>query len=648
MVISINSHMPKLVAPPVMVIHHNVPTGRRARARRRTLVLVLAGLMALSRIIAPGVAPAHAATPAALGGVVVEPDGAGARIDLALSAAVHYAASASSTRIIITLDGVVAASASHHFAAGPVTGIAVRPVRAAAPRVVVEVATRVPMHVTEASFADHVLVVRVAPRSAQDPSLGHPAAGVVSPAPDASRPVPREAGASEPAESAGGQTITLDEGAGRLLAIAGLVRVAVADPRVLGVVPVSSGELLVTGRSPGRTTMYVWDRVGRVLTYTVEVVPLPDRLGLLRRLIASMFPTAAITVTEVPAGGTPAFVVPPPSPPGAYGGAPTPDLPSVPRGQAVAPPAGFAPTAVSGTPARPGVGGPDTALAPPPTPPAVPAAGGVVLSGSVETQMDRQKIEAIARAFAPTVVDLLAVRRPVQLKLQVEVVELDRNALRNLGVTWGGGEQTPGSPPSLNGGVYNLQLLTGPGGGTVGLDLLIAQLQALVQQGRARLLAEPSLVVLAGMSASLLLGGQVPIPIAGPNGSVTVEYKDFGVILDARPEYQDDGRVFMHIAPEVSTLDFSDAIKVSGFTIPALRVRRATTVVSMLPSQTLVLGGLLQHQDATLVQKLPLLGDLPVIGPLFRSSQFQHQETDLVIFVTPAIADAGEAPPHTP
>jgi len=630
-----------------MVTHRNAPTDRWEWARRHTLIVVLVVLVTVSRTIAD-VAPAHAVTPASLGGVVVEPDGAGARIRLALSTAVRYAASASSTRITITLDGVAAASASHHLTEGPVTGITVRPVRAAAPLTVVEVTTRVPMHVTGVSFADHVLVVRVAPPSAQNPSPGHPAAGVGASAAAASRPVSQEAGASESADSAVGQTMTLDEGAGRLLAIAGLVRVAVADPRVLGVVPVSSEELLVTGRSSGRTTMYVWDRVGRVLTYTVEVVPLPDRLGLLRRLIASMFPTAAITVTEVPAGGAPGFVVQPSSPPGAYGGAPTSERQSVPPGQAVEPPAGFAPTAITGTPVRPGVVGPNAASAVPPAPSAALAAGGVVLSGSVETQMDRQKIEAIARAFAPTVVDLLAVRRPVQLKLQVEVVEVDRNALRNLGVTWGGGEQTPGSPPSLNGGVYNLQLLTGPGGGTIGLDLLIAQLQALVQQGRARLLAQPSLVVLAGMSASLLLGGQVPIPIAGPNGSVTVEYKDFGVILDARPEYQDDGRVFMHIAPEVSTLDFSDGIKVSGFTIPALRVRRAATVVSMLPSQTLVLGGLLQHQDAVLVQKLPLLGDLPIIGPLFRSSQFQHEETDLVIFVTPAIADAGDAPPHTP
>jgi pilus assembly protein CpaC len=152
-------------------------------------------------------------------------------------------------------------------------------------------------------------------------------------------------------------------------------------------------------------------------------------------------------------------------------------------------------------------------------------------------------------------------------------------------------------------------------------------------------------VVLAGRTASLLLGGQVPVPVAGENGTVTIEYKDFGVILTARPEYEADGRVFLQITPEVSTLDFTDAIKVSGFLIPALRVRRAQTMVAMRPGETLVLGGLLQRDDVEMVQKIPLLGDLPIIGALFRSRSFQRQESDLMILVTPQIVESPPAPP---
>lgn len=133
--------------------------------------------------------------------------------------------------------------------------------------------------------------------------------------------------------------------------------------------------------------------------------------------------------------------------------------------------------------------------------------------------------------------------------------------------------------------------------------------------------------------------------MAGPNGTVTIDYKDFGVILRVHPEYQDDGQGFLEVSPEVSTLDFADAIRVSGFTIPSLRVRRTQTVVSMRLGQTVVVGGLLQHQDAELVQKIPALGDLPVLGLLFRSRSFQGQESDLVIFVTPTLAPSVPSTP---
>ncbi len=595
-------------------------------SRNSVLRAVLASVAAAA--VVAGAAPvadrARAASVPALGGVIVEPDGDGIRVHVVLPAPVRYATSASGNRVVITLDGVAATPASHRINVGLVTGVGVR---ALGGHVLIDVTTRAAMTVTAASFDGPNLVVRLAPRAA-----AHVPAPPVRVAPAASVPGPPAGGNAAPPDVA--LALTLEEGAGRLLDVAGLVRVAVADPQVLGVVPVSAEQLLVTARSQGRTTMYVWDRTGRIWTYAVEVAPASGLVDALRRLISTTVPTAAVTVTAVPGGG----------PEGATLTAPS---------AAPAPPAldSNAPALSSpiAAPSRDAARSPAEA----PGPGAVPArgpegSGGIVLSGSVETQADREKIEAIARAFAPTVVNLLTVRRPVQFQLQVEVVEIDRNALRNLGVTWGGGEQTPGFPPSLNGGVYNLQIITTPGLGTAGLDLLIAQLQALAQQGRAKLLAEPNLVVMAGTSASLLLGGQVPIPVAGDNGAVTVEYKDFGVILNARPDAQEDGRLFMRIAPEVSTLDYDNAIKVNGFTIPALRVRRVETVVSMRPSDTLVLGGLLQHQDAELIQKIPVLGDLPVIGPLFRSTQFQHQETELVIFVTPVTVAATDAPAAHP
>lgn len=560
--------------------------------------------IAVWSLLAAAAPPAGAAAPATLDGVVVEPDGPGVRVQIALSGPFHYLVTPHEDRIVVALDGVAAGDAAHPLALGPVTGVAVHPARGRGPLADVVVTTSVPLAVTDSFLADGALVIRLAPGATL---AGREGAGVIA----GRAVIPR--------------ALTLETGAGRVLQVDGLLRVAVSDPQVLGTVPVSSRELLVTGRSAGRTTMYVWEGAHRLLAYTVDVVPAAGRIAGLRRLLALLFPDAAVAVEEVP--------------PAPGQGASSP---------ATASPVSAAPPASRATLSPPG-GAPGTSDAPSPAAGAAPApAGTLILSGTVETQMDRQRVEQVAHAFAPGVVDLLSVRRPVQLKLQVEVAELNRSALRSLGVTWGGGQQVPGAAPSLNGGVYNLQVITGPSAGASGLDLLIAQIQALTQRGLARLLAEPSLVVLAGQAASLLLGGQVPIPVAGPSGTVTLEYKDFGVILDARADYQDDGRVFMQITPEVSTLDFSNAIKVSGFTIPALRVRRAHTAVSMLPAQTLVLGGLLERQDADLVQKVPLLGDLPILGPLFRSRTFQRQESDLVIFVTPVLAETGGPPPNPP
>jgi len=578
---------------------------------------------------------------------------------MGVPAHVRYTVVSEQHRVLIILDGIIAAAATYHLAVGPVTGIEIRPAGSPVKGTAVILTSRTALSILESFAMGETLVLRFTPgkkiRPLPSPPTAvddhYPGEHATTSVPPVSIPAPRDA---LPEMIAGriliSRTIRLVVGGGQVIAINGLIRVAVGDPAMLDTVPVSNRELLVSGRSPGHTTMYIWEGTARLLAYAVDVVPSENPLAALERLLRSLLPGAAVTVTEVPAGRNSTAVraaartngtESPNSP--AYGTLPPPGSTTgmIPP---IAPPIG-----VSSIPNMP------ESAADLPRPPVVPsepqrvASEGptLILSGTVETQMDFEKAERIAQAFAPVVVNLLNIHRPVQLKLRVEVVELSRSVLNSLGITWGGAQLVPGAPPSLNGGVYNLQLITAPGFGINGLDVLLAQIQALSQHGLARLLAEPTLVVLAGQQASLLLGGQVPIPIAGPYGSVTVDYKDFGVILTARPDYQDDGRVFMHIAPEVSTLDFTNAIKVSGFTLPALQVRRVETQISMLPAQTLVLGGLFQRQDSDVIQKIPLIGDLPIIGPLFRSRTFQHQESDLIIFITPMLVDAaGSQPAH--
>ncbi|HEV2439484.1 MAG TPA: pilus assembly protein N-terminal domain-containing protein [bacterium] len=562
-----------------------------------------------------------AAASSAITGIVVEPDGTGARIAVALDGPFHYLIDRRGDHVVILLDPVSAAAADHTLTIGLVRSLRVRSLAGAPPRAEITIFTAEPVEVADSLLEARTLAVRLvaargrvttaaAPRSSSVPvQVPRPAA---VPAPDATAPA-RDA--TQPERIAGrtvvARAVTLDEGTGRLLDVDHLARVAVSDPRVVGVVPVSGRELLVTARAAGQATVYVWEGRDRLVAYAIEVRGGEDPFRDLRHALAALLPDSAITVTEV--HGVRA-TIPTPQPAG-----------SAPAGM----PAALPPAPQFGAAPRSG---------PPPE------GRGVVLSGTVETQNDRAKAEEVARAFVSAVVNLLTIRRPVQFSLRVEVVEINRSAQEALGIAWGGGQQTPGSTPSLNGGVYNLQILTAPGLAANGLDLLIAQLEALSQRGQARLLARPGLVVLAGRTASLLLGGQVPVPVAGANGTVTIEYKDFGVLLTAKPEYQDDGRVFLQITPEVSTLDFTDAIKVSGFAIPALRVRRAQTMVAMRPGETLVLGGLLQRDDVESVQKVPLLADLPIIGALFRSRSFQRQESDLLILVTPQLVES----PHTP
>ena len=594
------------------------PKHRRARAA--VVILLLAA--ALSP--AAGSAAAGVVATSAVTGIVVEPDGTGARIAVALNGPFHYLIDRRGDHVVILLDPVSAAAADHTFTIGPVRSLRVRSLAGAPPRAEITIFTADPVEVADSSLEGRTLAVRLvaarglgttaaAPRTVSSVPAQIPRPATV-PAPD-SPPAAPARGATQPERIAGrtvvARAVTLDEGTGRLLDVDHLARVAVSDPRVVGVVAVSGRELLVTARAAGQATVYVWEGRDRLVAYAIEVRGGEDPFRDLRHALAALLPDSAITVTEV-------------------------------HGMRAAVPA---PAAAGSTPA-----GMPAALPPVPqfgaAPPSRPASEGrgVVLSGTVETQNDRVKAEEVARAFVSAVVNLLTIRRPVQFSLRVEVVEINRSAQEALGIAWGGGQQTPGSPPSLNGGVYNLQILTAPSLATNGLDLLIAQLEALSQRGQARLLARPGLVVLAGRTASLLLGGQVPVPVAGANGTVTIEYKDFGVILTAKPEYQDDGRVFLQITPEVSTLDFTDAIKVGGFAIPALRVRRAQTMVAMRPGETLVLGGLLQRDDVESVQKVPLLADLPIIGALFRSRSFQRQESDLLILVTPQLVES----PHSP
>src|SRR6185503_13724170 len=167
-----------------------------------------------------------------------------------------------------------------------------------------------------------------------------------------------------------------------------------------------------------------------------------------------------------------------------------------------------------------------------------------------------------------------------------------------------------------------------------GTDLL-GSLDLMQNDGFVTTLAEPTLTALSGETASFLAGGEFPIPVSQAIGAVTIEYKQYGVGLAFTPAVLADGRISMRVRPEVSQLSDAGSVKLNGFTVPALTTRRAETTVELGSGQSFMIAGLLQNSNTNSVEKAPFLGDIPVLGALFRSTKFQRNETELVIIVTP-------------
>lgn len=269
------------------------------------------------------------------------------------------------------------------------------------------------------------------------------------------------------------------------------------------------------------------------------------------------------------------------------------------------------------------------------------ANGRVVLSGEADDAVAADKANKIASRFSgkEEVINSVNISSSQQVQLNVRFVEINRQAGQNLGVQYSanfgygiGGRSVvidPGTMSQAGNGQIIGQLLSN------GLSIDVA-ISALEQRGLARRLAEPNLIARSGQTASFLAGGEFPIPVSEDNGKISVSYKKYGVGLDFTPTVLKDGLVSLDIAPEVSSIDPSASIEVSnGISIPAFIVRRAKTSVDLKSGQSFMIAGLLQSQNDITTSRLPGLGKLPVLGPLFSSKSYQRRETDLVIIVTP-------------
>jgi pilus assembly protein CpaC len=282
------------------------------------------------------------------------------------------------------------------------------------------------------------------------------------------------------------------------------------------------------------------------------------------------------------------------------------------------------------------------------------ANGSVVLSGTVSDPKIATQAEAVITAAGFKTVNMLEspVKDLIQVQLQVRVAEVNRNRMKELGTSYAyqagpgvGGYLNSGQGPSAIGDVTN-GLISGTLASSLNLFVMggntLAMLRAMQQQGALRALAEPNLIAMNGQQASFLAGGEFPVPVvqggsSGNAAAVSVIFKEYGVRLTFKPTILDEDHIRLELEPEVSTLDFANGVRLSGFIIPALRTRRAHTGIELRDGQSFALAGLLDNSETKNYSKVPGLGDLPILGNLFRSKSFQQNESELMFIVTAKI-----------
>lgn len=380
-------------------------------------------------------------------------------------------------------------------------------------------------------------------------------------------------------------SIDLSVGRGRLISLpAAMTDVFVADDKVADVQIRSSRQLYVFGKGPGETSIYATDASGRVVYSTVARVG--NNIETIDQMLSLAMPDAAISANAMN--------------------------------------------------------------------------GFVLLTGTVQSPDDAAEAERLVQAFVgekSKVLSRLRTATPLQVNLQVRIAEVNRTLVKEisgnvltrdndgplgngfLGGVFGGRSAGSISTDTNGNTIYNITTPSGTrslagAGRLFGLDL-IASLDAGERSGMVATLAQPNLTAISGETADFLAGGEFPIPIPGNFAGTTIEYRKYGVSLAYTPTVLSNGRISLRVRPEVSELSSEGAIEMEGFQIPALTIRRAETTVELGSGESFMIAGLMNNRSIGAIDKMPGLGDVPLLGMLFKSDNFRRGETELVIVVTP-------------
>jgi pilus assembly protein CpaC len=377
-----------------------------------------------------------------------------------------------------------------------------------------------------------------------------------------------------------------------------LRRVSVTDPNVADAIVVTPTQILVHGRSPGEVSLLIWDEAERSRSFDLRVdVDVTAATEEIHRI----FPDEQINVS--------------------------------------------------------------------------PSRAAIVLSGHVSTEDVAKRAGMIAEAYSKAVVNVLTFG-PVgaqEVMLMVKFAEVDRTVVSQLGVNFfsTGAGKTIGTTTTQQFGGFGQQQISDlfpvPPNSVFNSNQTISDtlnvflfrpdihlgsvIKALEQKNLLQILAEPNLIAVNGKEASFLAGGEFPFPVVQPGQgfvSVTIQFKEFGVRLKFTPVITPTGNIHLHVAPEVSTLDFSNALTISGFVVPALSTRRAETEFEMQDGQSFVIAGLMDNRVTSLTSKVPGIGDIPILGNLFRSRNLQKNNSELMVLVTAKKISPETAPPALP
>ena len=426
--------------------------------------------------------------------------------------------------------------------------------------------------------------------------------------PEATGAIARQGEQSAPAATAAANGETLHLLVGRSLVISSpspVKRVSIADPNVADAVVISPYQVLLNGRNPGGVSLVLWDDSDQSQTFEVFVDL--DILGLSQK-IREVFPNEPVRVEA------------------------SKDL--------------------------------------------------VMVSGHTSSKAVENQILAIVSSVTPKVVNLMDAPAPPaqgQILLEVKFAEVDRTNLNQFGVNFfspgtaaTGPRSTVGSagtqqysPPNLNSLQSGNTTSTGTGtsGGAQNLatnftfsnllnvflfrpDLdLGATIEDLQQRNLLQILAEPNLLTATGKEASFLAGGEFPYPVlqaSSISNAVTIQFREYGVRLTFTPTILENGQIHLKVRPEVSALDYSNALTIQGFTIPALSTRRVESEMDLNDGQSFAIAGLVDNRVTRILSKVPGIADIPVLGKLFQSTSFQRSKTELVVLVTPKIVKPAE------